>query len=209
MTQLNNYIMYLPSEALENRGAFKQEFTEIEMRKILNMALPNSYCKKLFGIDWNINEQTLLKTFDKFQRVESDKEPADKDYGNKGTKHNIDDTTRVPGSKKMTCKTCGKQHKGECWKLKNSGTAGRNERNGAKVFNKKQMKFINQIFKSHSSNRIEESDFDSEILAAGWKKGINSVQQMYIAQHYQADNEMCSDEDVKSIEGNQLESLKK
>ena len=54
MTQLNNYIMYLPSEALENRGAVKQEFTEIEMRQILDMVLPNSYHKKLFGIDWNI-----------------------------------------------------------------------------------------------------------------------------------------------------------
>ena len=30
MTQLNNYIMYLPSETLENSGAVKQEFTEIE-----------------------------------------------------------------------------------------------------------------------------------------------------------------------------------
>ena len=48
MTQLNNYIMYLTSEALENRGAVKQEFIEIKMREILGMALPNSYCKKLF-----------------------------------------------------------------------------------------------------------------------------------------------------------------
>ena len=61
-TQLNNYIMYLPSEALENRGAVKQEFIGIEIHKILDMALPNSYCKKLFGIDWNIYEQTFLKT---------------------------------------------------------------------------------------------------------------------------------------------------
>ena len=65
MTQLNNYIMYLPSEALENRTAVKQEFIEIKLRKILDMALPNSYRKKLFGIDWNIYEQTFLKTVDK------------------------------------------------------------------------------------------------------------------------------------------------
>ena len=45
MIQLNNYIMYMPSEALENRGAFKQKFTEVEMREILDMALPNSYRK--------------------------------------------------------------------------------------------------------------------------------------------------------------------
>ena len=44
---------------------------------------------------------------------------------------------------------------------------------------------------------------------ADWKKDINQVQQMYIAQQYQAENGMDLDEDVKSIEGNQLKSLKK
>ena len=92
MTQLNNYIMYLPSETLENSGAVKQEFTEIEMRKILDMALPNSYCNKLFRIDWNIYEQKFLKTINTLQQFEpeikaeaakakSDKELADKVYG--------------------------------------------------------------------------------------------------------------------------------
>ena len=55
-TQLNNFIMYLPSEALGNRGSLKKEFTEIKMREILDIALPNGYRKKLFGIDWNIYE---------------------------------------------------------------------------------------------------------------------------------------------------------
>ena len=119
MTQLNNYIMYLPSEALENRSLFKQELTEIKIRKILDMALPNSYRKKLFGIDWNFYEQTFLKRFDKLQGAEpkimaktakakSNKELANKVYGNKITKRYNNGTTRVPDAKKTTCKTCGK-----------------------------------------------------------------------------------------------------
>ena len=164
MTQLNNYIMYVPSEALENRGAFKQEFTEVKMREIIDMALPNSYQKKLFGIDWNIYEQTFLKIVDKLQAVKpeikaktakakSNKELANKVYGNKGTKRNNNGTTKMPDAEKTTCKTCNKQHKGVCWKLNNGKNAGRNNRNGDKVFDKKQMKFINQMLKSHSSGK--------------------------------------------------------
>ena len=40
------------------------------MRKILDMALPNGYWKKLFEIDWIIYEQTFLKTANKLQGVE-------------------------------------------------------------------------------------------------------------------------------------------
>ena len=74
---------------------------------------------------------------------------------------------------------------------------------------KKQTKFINEMFKSHSSNTKEKSDSDSKSSAADWKKGINQVQQMYIAQQYRVDNCMDSEEDVKSIEGDQLKSLTK
>ena len=52
--------------------------------------------------------------------------------------------------------------------MKNGGNAGGAPltwRNGGKPFNKKQMKYINQIFKSYSSTK-EESDSNSE-LAVG------------------------------------------
>ena len=147
MIQFNNYIMYLPSEALENRGFVKQEFTEIKMCEIIGMALPQSYHKKLFGINWNIYEQTFLKTTDRLQGFEpeikadaakskSNRELANKVYGNKGTKRNNNGTKKVTKAKKRTCKTCGKQHKGECWK-KNGGNTGRNNQNGANPFDKK------------------------------------------------------------------------
>ena len=72
MTQLNGYIMLLPSDALEKRDEVKQEFTELELREILHMALPNSYRKKLTGNDWNIYEQPFMSTVDKLVTVEPD-----------------------------------------------------------------------------------------------------------------------------------------
>ena len=40
------------------------------MREILDYALPNSYYKKLFGIDWNIYEQEFIQTIDILQAIE-------------------------------------------------------------------------------------------------------------------------------------------
>ena len=51
ITQLNGYILHVPYCALENHNASKVQFTKIDMRKILDFALPNSYHKKLFRID--------------------------------------------------------------------------------------------------------------------------------------------------------------
>ena len=92
INQLNGYILHVSCDALENCGASKVQFTEIDMREILDFALPNSYQKKLFGIDWNIYEEQFMKTIDKLQAIEpefkaeaakakSDKELADKVYG--------------------------------------------------------------------------------------------------------------------------------
>ena len=65
------------------------------------------------------------------------------------------------------------------------------------------------MFKSHSSTK-EDSDSDSELTGTmGWKKGISTVHQMYIAQQYRSDNGMDSDEDVKSIDSDQLKTYKK
>ena len=102
MTQLNNYIMYLPSEALQNRGAVKQGFTEIKMWKILDIAL--------------IFQRFKPKIKAEATKAKSDREQANKVYGHKGTKYNSNGTSKVTDAKKTTCKTCGKQHKGKCWK---------------------------------------------------------------------------------------------
>ena len=136
--QLDDYIMLLPCDTLENFGALKQRFTKLDMRKILNMALPNTYQKKLIGIDWNIHKMNYFKTINKLQHFEpkikaeaakakSDKELSDKVYGNKGTKRGHTSSTKVNDAKKTACKTCGKLHKGKCW-AKN-GNAGRNGAN--------------------------------------------------------------------------------
>ena len=54
MNQLNDYIMLVPSQALDNRNALKQEILALDTRKILDMALPTVYWNKLFGIGWDI-----------------------------------------------------------------------------------------------------------------------------------------------------------
>ena len=107
------------------------------MREILDIALPEAYRKKLFGVNWNTYEQPFDETIDNLLRFEpeikaeaakakSDRELADKVHG-KGTKRHGNGTPKVLDSNKSTCKTCGKQHKGECWAKK--GNAGRNNRN--------------------------------------------------------------------------------
>ena len=173
MTQLNNNIMYLPSEALENCGMVRQEFTEIEMREILDMVLPNSYCKKLFGIRQNNYEQKFLKTVDILQlfepkikaqaaKAKSNKELADRVYGNKGTKYNDNGTSKVTDAKKTTYKTCGKQQKGEYWKI-TGGNTGCSNRNGNKTFDKKQLNFIKAMIKSSVSSKKKDSEFQIRI----------------------------------------------
>ena len=71
------------------------------------------------------------------------------------------------------------------------------------------MKFLNQLVKAQVAKGGEDSDSKSASSTAEWKKGINSCQQMYIAQQFRADNGLDSGEDVNSIDDNQLKSLKK
>ena len=40
INQLNDYIKFVQSKALDKRNALKEEFTKMDMRKILDMALP-------------------------------------------------------------------------------------------------------------------------------------------------------------------------
>ena len=65
------------------------------------------------------------------------------------------------------------------------------------------------MFKYHFSTKKEESDSESKALSVGWKKDINLVQQMFIAQQYRTDNGMDSDEEVKYIDNDQLKCLRK
>ena len=108
---------------------------------------------------------------------------------------------------KTECKTCGKKHKGTCWKS-TANNKGLTWKNGGKPFDKKQVKYINAMFKSHSSTK-GDSDSESKTGTTGWKKGISTVHQMYIATQYRQDNGMDSDEEVTSIDRDQLKSYQK
>ena len=72
ITQLNDYILHVPCDALENRDASKVQFTKIDMNKVLDFALPNSYQTKLIRINWNIYEKQFIETINKLQAVESE-----------------------------------------------------------------------------------------------------------------------------------------
>ena len=95
------------------------KFTEINMREILDFALPGTYSNKLFNIDWNIYEKPFKETVNKLVTIEpeikaeaakakSDKALAKKVYCIKGTKRDNSRKPRVPNANKTTCKTCGK-----------------------------------------------------------------------------------------------------
>ena len=63
------------------------------------------------------------------------------------------------------------------------------------------------MINSSLSSKKENSDSESKLSTAEWEKGVNQVQQMYIAQQYRADNSMDSDKEITSIEGDQLKHL--
>ena len=76
-----------------------------------------------------------------------------------------------------------KFHKGKCWAKK--GNAGRNDANSnsnSNYFDKKQKSYIKQMIKLSQLSKNNNSVSDSESLTVEWKKGVNQVQQMYIAQ---------------------------
>ena len=115
INQLNDYILYEPCYALENWNKSKVKYTKIDMREILDFALPNNYSAKLFALDWNIYEKPFKKTIDNLQTIEpdikaesakakSDKALAKNVYGTKGTKRDNNGKPRVPDAKKQRAK---------------------------------------------------------------------------------------------------------
>ena len=68
---------------------------------------------------------------------------------------------------------------------------------------------MNKMFKAHSSTKKNDSYSESKASADGWKKDINLVKQISIAQQYQQDNGMDLDKEINNIEGDQLKGLRK
>ena len=115
----------------------------------------------------------------------------------------------MPDANKTTCTICNKQHKGECWLKDKGGNAGCNNRGGGNnsAFNKQQMEVMSKMIKS--SAKKNDSDSESKASADGWKKGINLVQHMFIAQQYRQDTGMDSNEEINDIEKDHLKCLQK
>ena len=72
MNQLNGYTKYMPSDSLEKQNEVKEEFTEIKLQELLDMAIPKSYRKKLEGNDCNIYEEPFKRSVDKLITYEPD-----------------------------------------------------------------------------------------------------------------------------------------
>ena len=70
---------------------------------------------------------------------------------------------------------------------KNGGNTGRNSQNGAKAFDKNQLNVMKVMIKLSQSSK-KDSVPKSKGSTAELKKGVSQVQQMYVAQQYQADN---------------------
>ena len=64
------YIPFIPSKALERRGAEKQTFTEFEMQEILDNNLPRNYLDELTSKEYNIYEQPFSRTIDWLEAAE-------------------------------------------------------------------------------------------------------------------------------------------
>ena len=63
------------------------------------------------------------------------------------------------------------------------------------------------MIKSCVSSKKEDSESESKGSTTKWKKSVSQVQQMYIAQQYRVDNGMELEEEINSIDGDQLKSL--
>ena len=55
----------------------------------------------------------------------------------------------------------------------------------------------------------KKSNSDSKSSTPDWKKCVNQIQQIYIAQQFQINNNMDSDEEIGHIDGNQLKHHQK
>ena len=160
------------------------------MREILDMALSKRYLNKVVRINWNIYKENFYKTVDKLEnfkpevkaeaaKAKSNRELDNKVYRSKRTKRGHNGSNKVAEADKTACKHCGKLHKGESWSKKGNINGAGQQR----TFGKREKDHIKQMTKSESkSSKKNNSDSDSESSIPEWKKNVNQIQQMYIAQ---------------------------
>ena len=63
MNQLNDYMLLVPCDALAKRDAPKEKYTEVEMREILDIALPEAYHKSYsVSIGTHMNNHSMKQS---------------------------------------------------------------------------------------------------------------------------------------------------
>ena len=191
------------------------------MREILDNNLPRNYRNELISKEYNIYEQPLSRTIDQLEAAEPALKAAtaaakEMNYlkgkvqgGRKACKRTHDGNKKVTTGEKKQCKHCGKKHAGECWDKKKNGGQG-NAYGSDSNFLKKETTYIKQMIEKQMI-RSAKADSNSESNDNGldWTQGLNSVQQMFIAQEFKKNNSYDSDNVVTHIDPDELISLKK
>ena len=70
MTQLNQFIPYIPSEALYKKKVLKELFKKMDHQEPFISALPRSYCLQLLNMEQNVYEGSHNKTVKKLEQIE-------------------------------------------------------------------------------------------------------------------------------------------
>lgn len=186
VTALNSYLLECPWQAGAKRKQLPKSFDEFEKREILETAITKAQAVKLNDIDWDIQENTYDETISKLESLESglkrevemqrQVDIISKANGGTPSRSNRSNASSSPVTLKRIfpdCDTCGKKHKGECWK-KNGG--------GPKSYKKARFdndtkNYIKQMVEKTIKTGGNVSDDDT---TASWKKGLNQTEQMYV-----------------------------
>jgi hypothetical protein len=230
--RIEDYQTYLPDmlwESGEENGHTMQRFGEIDMREILDQAMTKLHVAQLNHVDWQHYERPFAETVAKLESLEPliiksaehEKRLAALEDGKKTTTRDTSRTTKQgksKGSKQSDkdssigyrkCETCGKMHKGVCWKLSGDGppSTSTNHANADKdrkrKWKKEMISMVKEIME-HKDDNFESSD-DEE----SWKKLTkNSVERAYVLGAAQADQN-CDDSDISVDDSTAKQYLKR
>ena len=70
MTQLNEFIPYMLSEALDKKTVLKELFNKMDHWELLNVALPHTHRNRLLNMEWNTYKESYDETVDKLELIE-------------------------------------------------------------------------------------------------------------------------------------------
>ena len=193
ITALNSYLLECPWQAGARRKQVPKSFDDFEKREILETAITKAQAVKLNDIDWDIQENTYDETISKLEsleaglkrEVEMQRQVDIISKANGGTPSRANRSSSSPSTMKKfpVCETCGKTHKGECWKKNGGGPKSYNSNgynsNKKARFDNDPRNYIKQMVENTVKNGSGAAS-DDDNTTASWKKGLNQTEQMYV-----------------------------